>query len=98
MTGSLLGYDIDLPPKLGLYRQAFAVLMSEASNRGQLLNLSAGAGLFKVFRGAQPCIEYDAIYDYHLPYYRRLAWYCLLAGGIFQRFNLSSAARQRTSN
>jgi|SRR5581483_6954738 hypothetical protein len=89
MTGALVGYDIDLPLELGLYRQTFAILMTEAMNRGQLLNLSGGAGLFKIFRGALSCIEYDAVYDYHLPYHRRLAWYCVLAGGIFQHLNVT---------
>lgn len=83
VTGSLVGYDLELPQKLGMYRQAFSILI--AAGAGHVLNLSAGAGLFKIFRGAQPCIEYDAVYDSHLSYTRRLAWSCIQAGGIFQR-------------
>ncbi|MGH7806892.1 MAG: GNAT family N-acetyltransferase [Thermodesulfobacteriota bacterium] len=95
MTGAVLGYDIDLPIELGLYRQAFAMLITAASEKGQLLNMSAGAGSFKVYRGASPCIEFDAIQDHHLPYHRRLAWYCLMAGGIFQRLNVANVAKWR---
>jgi hypothetical protein len=84
VTGSLVGYDLELPQKLGLYRQAFAILMAAGS--AHLLNLSAGAGLFKIFRSARPCIEYDAVYDTHLSSSRRLAWSCIQAGGIFQHF------------
>lgn len=93
MTGAVLGYDIDLPIELGLYRQAFAMLITAASEKGQLLNMSAGAGSFKVYRGASPYVEFDAIYDRHLPYHRRLAGHCLLAGGIFQRLNINNLAK-----
>jgi hypothetical protein len=82
LTGAVLGYDLELPIKLGLYRLAFATFITEARRRGQLLNMSAGAGSFKVFRGASPCVEFDAVNDRHLPYNRRLAWSCLAAGGI----------------
>ncbi|MBW2631136.1 MAG: hypothetical protein JRC90_05145 [Deltaproteobacteria bacterium] len=71
------GHDTQVPLKVGLNRQYFSVTMAEAEKRGQLLNLSAGAGTFKLFRGAEPCIEYDAVYDDHLPFHRRLAWWCL---------------------
>ncbi len=84
LTGAAVGYDLGLPIKLGLYRQAIGMLIAEARDRGQLLNLSAGAGSFKLLRGASPCVEFDAVYDRHLPYHRRLAWRCLAAGGILQ--------------
>jgi len=87
MTGALLGYDIDLPQNVGLYRQAIAIAMTEARNREEILNLSGGSGPFKVFRGCQPCIEYEAIYDRHLRYHRRLAYFCIWAGGVFQSIN-----------
>lgn len=74
LTGAFLGYDMTLPRKLGLYRQAIALLIREARDRGLLLNLSAGAGRFKELRGAEPCCEYDAVYMKHLPPLRRLPW------------------------
>ena len=80
MTASLLAYDLALPQKLALYRMAFALAIAEAAKRRVLLNLSAGAGEFKMLRGAVPVQEYDAIYDRHLPISRRLPWTCLEAG------------------
>lgn len=85
ITGSLIGYDPSLPQEFGLYRQAIALKLLEASRTGHLLNLSAGAAEFKLLRGAAPCIEYDAVYDRHLPPWRRFAFTTLIAGGAFQR-------------
>lgn len=84
LTGVVVGYDLELPIKLGLYRLAFGTLIAEARNRGELLNMSAGAASFKLLRGATPCVEFDAVYDRHLPYYRRVAWRSLAAAGILQ--------------
>ena len=74
MTAALLGYDLNRPRKLGLYRLAFALLIDEASRRKVLLNMSGGAGDFKMLRGAELVQEYDAVYDRHLPFARRLRW------------------------
>lgn len=79
MTGSVIGYDLALPRKLGLYRMGFALLIAEAARHKMLLNLSAGAGYFKMLRGAVPVQEYEAVYDRHLPMDRRLAWTALSA-------------------
>ncbi len=77
MISGFSRHSIQVPLKVGLNRQDFSATMDEAKKRGHLLNLSAGAGTFKELRGAQPCIEYDAVYDDHLPLRRRLAW-CFL--------------------
>ena len=74
MTGAFIGHDTRLPEELGLYRQTIALNMAEAEKSGMLLHLSAGAGAFKIFRSAVPCIEFDAVYYDHLPFQRRLAW------------------------
>jgi hypothetical protein len=89
VTGFVIGYDIKMPQKLGLYRQAFALLINQAKTQRKILNLSSGAGSFKVFRGAVPHIEYDAVYDRHLPYHRQFAWHLIMAGGIFQHPTIS---------
>ena len=48
MTASLLlGYDLKLPRSLGLYRLAVACVCDKAAARGLVLNLSAGADVFK---------------------------------------------------
>ncbi len=84
LTGAFVGYDQNLPQKLGLYRQVVTILISEAKKRGLLLNLSAGVGAFKELRGAFPVVEYDAVYDRHLPTRRRLAWRLVwMAGGLW---------------
>jgi hypothetical protein len=77
IVGALIGYDLDRPRRLGLYRAGFALLIAEAARQGLLVNLSAGSGEFKMLRGAVPVQEYDAVYDRHLPARRRLAWTCI---------------------
>lgn len=74
MTTPIFGYDTSLPQSLGLYRMISAVLAQEARRRGLLLHASSGAASFKRLRGAIPAIEYSAVYDRHLPAYRRLPW------------------------
>lgn len=81
LTGIFIGYDRSLPLDLGLYRQLIAILIAEARDRGVLLNLSGGAGEFKQLRGAVPVVEYDAVYDRHLPARRRLAWWLVTQQG-----------------
>ncbi len=92
MTASLLGYDRNRPRRLGLYRLAFALLIEEAAKRKVLLNLSAGAGDFKMLRGAVPVQECDAVYDRHLPVHRRLPWACVR---IATRLGRLLSSRQR---
>ena len=48
--------------------------MLVAENRGTLLHVSGGAGRFKTLRGAFPVREFDAVFDAHLPPWRRLPW------------------------
>jgi len=79
ITGALIAYDLNSSRKLALYRMGVALLIAEAAQRKVLVNLSAGAGDFKMLRGAMPVQEYDAVYDCHLPIYRRLPWTCLRA-------------------
>ena len=79
MTGSLLGYDLNRPRSLGLYRMAIATFLDQAASRGLRLNLSAGADSFKAFRGGIPVDEYDAVYDRHLPASRRSVWVAMSA-------------------
>ena len=74
ITASLIAYDLQRPQNLGLYRLAFALMITEAAQRKALLNISAGVGNFKMLRGAVPVQEFDAVYDRHLPISRRLPW------------------------
>lgn len=74
MTTPLLGYDLSLPLETGLYRMMVSRLYYIALENHHSLHRSSGAAQFKRYRGADPEIEYSAIYDCHLPWYRRIIW------------------------
>ncbi len=95
MTAGCIGYDLQRSPKEGLYRLSVALLIAEAAQQGALLNLSAGAGTFKILRGSVAVQEYEAIYDRHLPAHRRLPWRGIqaaagIASNLWTRARLSS--------
>jgi hypothetical protein len=74
ITAPLFGYDTTLPKESGLYRQLSTLISLEAQARGDVLHLSAGVGPFKRLRGGLPAIEYNAVFDAHLPAWRRRPW------------------------
>lgn len=74
MTVPFIGYDTALPPESGLYRQLFLGIHRQVNDRKQLLNYSSGAGDFKRRRGAVPVVEFNAVFDRHLPERRRMAF------------------------
>lgn len=71
MTTLVIGYDVALPCKLGLYRMLTALVFQEARDTGRLLNLSAGAAQFKRHRVGKAQIEYSAVYVAHLSVFQR---------------------------
>ena len=73
-TVPFIGYDTSLGADLGIYRRLFLRIHQEVDRRGQLLNYSSGAGEFKRRRGSIPSVEYNAVYDRHLPARRRMAF------------------------
>ena len=73
LTTPLLGYALDAPPHLAIYRRLMAFLLQQAKERNLHLHYSSGAGSFKRLRGAYPVMEYCAVYSAHLPLYKRLA-------------------------
>ncbi|MDG0809164.1 GNAT family N-acetyltransferase [Cohnella rhizosphaerae] len=77
MTTPLFGYDTSRPQAHGLYRILSALLIGIARERGLLLHESSGAAQFKRNRGAAADIEYTALYDRHLPAWRRGSWSAL---------------------
>jgi hypothetical protein len=77
MTTPIFGYDTTLPQAVGLYRMLTAVLFKIAQENEHLINHSSGAAEFKRNRGAIASIEYSAVYDQHLPLYRRFCWIVL---------------------
>ncbi|WP_172256254.1 GNAT family N-acetyltransferase [Saccharibacillus deserti] len=74
MTTPVFGYDTGIAQETGLYRMLSALLLSLAAEEGGLLHESAGAAQFKRNRGAEAEIEYSAVYDRHLPPWRRTGW------------------------
>ena len=74
LTAPIVGYDTGLPQSRGLYRALMALVLRETARRKLLLNLSAGAGHFKRSRGGEPCAEFTAVFDAHLPRPRRWPW------------------------
>ncbi len=82
LTKVMGAYDQTVPRKTGLYRmQIMYPVFQVAEPAGLPINLSGGAEHFKRLRGAKPVIEYDAVWDQHLPAGRRLAWRLLKAKG-----------------
>jgi hypothetical protein len=67
----VLGYDIDAPAALGLYRLLMLHAFQECERRRTMFHCSAGAGLFKFNRGAEAHVEFAAVWANHLPLYRR---------------------------
>jgi hypothetical protein len=74
MTQPFFGYDTRLPQELALYRLLSLKTLLEGEERGLLVHASAGVGSFKRLRGGVATIEYNAVYDRHLPAARRLPW------------------------
>ncbi|MCU6795750.1 GNAT family N-acetyltransferase [Paenibacillus sp. WQ 127069] len=86
MTTPVFGYNTELPQATGLYRMLSALLIRLALEHGYLLHESSGAAQFKRNRGAAADIEYTAIYDQHLPGYRRWGW--SLLGSVLNRIGV----------
>lgn len=74
MTQPLFGYDTQLPVDEGLYRLLTLITLQEGEARNLLVHASGGVGKFKKMRGGKSVIEYNAVYDQHLPVQRRLPW------------------------
>jgi hypothetical protein len=68
------GYDQKFGAANHLYRMLTMVAIDEAETRGVHLNDGSGGEETKSYRGLKPFPEYVALYDRHLPIYRRLFW------------------------
>ena len=71
---SLIGYDQSLPQKLGLYRLMNYELMRQTIAKDKILNMSSGAGDFKLKRGGQNSFEYQMIYPGNLSTFQKKVW------------------------
>ncbi|MCF7853053.1 MAG: GNAT family N-acetyltransferase [Simkaniaceae bacterium] len=79
MTTPIVGYDLTLPPALGLYRMVTALVIGHALKTGLLFHMSSGVGHFKRQRGAFQVIESTAVDIDHLSLFRRLPWLAFAA-------------------
>ena len=73
-TQPLFGYDTGLPQEAGLYRLLSTQTLLEGAANHRLIHASAGVGPFKRLRGGVGAIEYNLVYDRHLPDGRRRPW------------------------
>ncbi len=93
LTTPVVGYEIGLPQRLGLYRLATACTFEHALAEGATINFSAGAAEFKRLRGGRASIEYSAVYARHLPRPRRRAIAAL--GALARRVGVPIMRRYR---
>lgn len=70
---SICGYDTSAPKKKGLFRLLAAEDMLGAGEY-DVVNWGGGNASFKKFRGAEPALEYDIVFDGHLAARRRFPW------------------------
>ena len=61
LTTPLLGYDMKLPQKVGIYRLLSLEIMKTGREKNLLVNASGGVGDFKRKRGAQTFIEFNGV-------------------------------------
>ena len=62
LTTPLLGYDMELPQKAGIYRLLSLEIMKTGRESNLLVNASGGVGDFKRKRGAQTFVEFNGVY------------------------------------
>lgn len=74
MTAPIVGYNTQLPKKMGIYRLLTQACLEEAIRQKKILNFSSGAAKFKRLRGGKGEIEYSLVYVEHLNIFRRNTW------------------------
>jgi hypothetical protein len=72
---ALIGYDLEKQSQgMPLYRAIFGAAIRTAFDSPKPLFLSTGNAQFKKHRGGVESLEYEAVYQGHLPAARRLPW------------------------
>ncbi len=74
-----IGYDLTLPPQLGLYRQICSTIFSYSIDNNLLCNFSSGVFDFKKKRGCRSTPEYHVFYYQHLSCVKRMLIRCYLS-------------------
>lgn len=74
ITAPLFGYDTEVNSKDGLYRLTALEILEDAIKNDWIVHQSSGVSKFKMFRGAEPSIEYNMVYYKHLPKKQQNPW------------------------
>jgi len=74
MIVPFFGYEKSEEMSAKMYRMLATLIVKEAEAQNLVLNNSSGASGPKKNRGHTPALEYTAIFDDHLPTYRRYFW------------------------
>ncbi len=74
VTTPFIGYDLNSPKSMGLYRLMNHQLMQLTIDNNYILNMSSGAAKFKKQRGGLPYFEYHVVIHGHLGRLRQLVW------------------------
>ncbi len=74
-TAPVIGYEFDRPRKSGLYRLAYLEMLRSTQRRDETMHCSAGVAHYKQLRSAESYLEYNAVFDSHLPPQRKLPWW-----------------------
>lgn len=77
LTCLLFGYDKKGPDATQLYRIMSTILLLEAKKNGDVFHQSSGATFYKTIRRAKSITEYQGVYNSHLPFMQRAAWFIL---------------------
>ena len=73
MTTPLIGYDFSYPKETGLYRIISAITLLQVDDK-KVLNMSSGAGPYKMHRGASVHLEYSYYFDHRASCLSRYAF------------------------
>ena len=78
LTTPLLGYDLTLPQKVGIYRLLSLEIMKTGRKKNLLVNASGGVGDFKRKRGALSFVEFNGVYcSKNISMLQKLPWMTL---------------------
>ena len=74
ITAPLFGYDTSVDLKDGLYRLTALKILEDAIENNYIVHQSSGVSKFKMYRGAEPSMEYNMVYYKHLPKKQQQPW------------------------
>ncbi len=74
ITAPLFGYDTSVSSKDGLYRLTALKILEDAIQNNHIVHQSSGVSKFKMYRGAEPSMEYNMVCYKHLPKKQQLPW------------------------